>query len=172
MNLLNQNSFIHAARAIKVVLALMIAFMVYRNLNLSFGYWIAITAVITIRTSTGASIKLARERLTGTVTGIIAAAVVAHLFAPNSVFVLLLVPILIFFAVYLFYYHYGYSIFFGTLIIMIFLFYHANFSWTFIYLRLVDTLLGILLGLFFKLWLLAQYFGSRIKAKNPRYYFL
>lgn len=55
--------------ALRVVVAALATYAVARLLDLTFGYWAIITAVIVMQGNIGGSLKAARERLIGTVLG-------------------------------------------------------------------------------------------------------
>jgi|GEM_PF-4058076 len=134
-------------RTLQMLVAVSIAIVIYKSLSLAYGYWIALSAIITIQATTGASIKRARERLFGTVMGVLAGVALVNLLPPNHLLLLLIVPVLIFLAVYLFSNTYSYSIFFAS-ILLVLLMANSNVSpWQFAFARIQDTAIGLAIGL-------------------------
>ncbi|WP_162918193.1 FUSC family protein [Taklimakanibacter deserti] len=63
--------------ALRVVTAVIAAFVVVRLLGMPQGWWAVITAVLVVQTSVGGSLKAALDRLLGTIAGALCGAAVA-----------------------------------------------------------------------------------------------
>lgn len=131
----------------RVAIACLISVLIYRNFNLLMGYWILVTSIITIQANFGASIKRAKERLFGTILGVLVGGLSLTLFAKVPLFILISAPILIFLTVYLYSVSYIYAIFFGTILLILSLGTMSATPWQFGEYRIFDTLIGIIIGL-------------------------
>ncbi len=137
----------HAKRAIQTLIAAMVAISIYKTLNLGYGYWIALSAIITIQATTGASIKKAKDRLLGTIMGVLIGVALINIFPPNNLFLLFIVPLLIFLTIYLFSSSYSYSIFFVSILLVILMANNNLSPWHFAFARIADTAIGLAIGL-------------------------
>ena len=145
-NLLSLESC-YAKRTLQMLVAVSIAIIIYKVLKLNFGYWIALSAIITVQATTGASVKRARERLFGTILGVLAGVALVNLLPQNHLLILGITPLLIFLAIYLFSSTYTYSIFFLSIILVI-LMANGNISpWQFAFARVQDTAIGLAIGI-------------------------
>lgn len=133
--------------ALQMCVAVTVAISIYKIFNLTYGYWLALSTIITIRATTGASVKRARERLAGTIMGVLIGVALINLFPHNHWLIFTTVPILIFLAVYLFNSSYTYSIFFTSILLILLLADGSPSPWHFAFFRIFDTAIGLLIGL-------------------------
>ncbi len=150
-------------RALQVMVAATVAICVGYAFNLDYSYWVTLSAIITIRATTGASIKRAKERIFGTIMGILTGAMLLYLI-PNTNYFIITVPLFTFLAVYLFNNYYYYSIFFTSILLILLLSHGAPSIWHFAFARILDTFIGVTIGLIasYLLWPNA----SRIELKK------
>lgn len=137
----------HVKRALQMLIAAIVAITIYKTLNINYGYWIALSALITIQATTGASIKRARDRLSGTVMGVLLGVALVNLVPPNTLTLIILVPLLIFLIIYLFGTSYTYSIFFGSILLILLMATGTSSPWHFAFARIADTAIGLAIGI-------------------------
>lgn len=147
-------NWVDIQRASRMAIAALISVLIYKSFNFTHGYWILIATVITIQANVGASIKRAKERIIGTVLGVLIGVMISVVLPQHSFYHLLIAPIFVFFAVYLFSTSYAHAIFFASALVIILLTHNHPDPWTFALERIIDTAIGVTVGLScaFLLW--------------------
>ncbi|GAA4319222.1 FUSC family protein [Compostibacter hankyongensis] len=151
----NPRSFIFRF-SLRLGLAVAIGIALYKGFHIVRGYWIAMTVMIVLQPEFGATFKKAGQRITGTVTGIIAGSLLLLVQLPLWA-VLTLAALSCFFLVYFVRKNYAVAVFFVTIMLVTTLEIAAPVSLSTTIYRLANTLAGCLLALaagyaFWPLW--------------------
>jgi uncharacterized membrane protein YccC len=136
-------------RALRIAIMIAVVFLICYFVKIQNASWVALTVIVIDQNTLGASAKKAAQRLLGTLLGVIAGILLAHfLFSPYplSRWSALLIVFLIFLFVRA---NYTLCIFFGTVLLANLFYLFSGTSSVVIYMvsRLVDILIGIIIGI-------------------------
>jgi len=134
--------------ALRAATATAIAILVDRLFHLAYGYWILIATIIVMQANLGASIIRARQRIIGTILGVLVGMMFATVFHHHLYFLFIAVPVLILLTIYTIPFSYTISIFLGSILLIIMLTHNKpGDPWLFVFHRIIDTLIGAGIGL-------------------------
>lgn len=129
----------------KTLLCVLLGLLFYQIHHVAYSYWVLITIIALLPTTTGATIQKAIARILGTLSGLLVGLLlVAILPATFSFPVMILSVFLMFYTVMI---RYRYAMFFGGIIIVFALVHFLehgsmNNAWQFVLARFTDTLIG------------------------------
>jgi uncharacterized membrane protein YccC len=80
--------------ALRLSLALIVAVLVYRALDLTYGYWVPLTVLFVLRPDYGTTVGRGIARIVGTMTGITVAWALVTVFSPSNATIVVLLALL------------------------------------------------------------------------------
>jgi len=131
--------------ALRVSIGLCLAVFIYKFFEIDHGYWIALTMIIVIQPYYGATRKKGKERIIGTLGGVILGGLIMLLPVPHQAFVVLLV-VVSFFVAYFLRNNYKVGVFFVTIMMVILMQLSQLGSLELIGWRIASTLIGAMLA--------------------------
>lgn len=132
---------------VRAFIAIVLGYLAFKLIPDKYSYWVMLTVIILLPSTTGATFKKAVARVSGTLIGVLFGLFLVALL-PHSMTIFSIVMLLcLFFTFYFSRSYYGIAmIFAGMLIVMALTFFYGNdetrYAWEFVYARFFDTLLG------------------------------
>lgn len=138
--------------AIKTALAAIIAVVIYQFFNMPKGYWAVVTAVIIMQSNMDSgsfevTLKLATQRLVGTVSGAVVGFGLIFLINPNYWQLLVIIFVCILAASYLTKFYKGMTLAGPTAVIVLLLAHHAPITQSLAAMRTLEILLGVVVAI-------------------------
>lgn len=148
---LNDNQKAYLRYSFRGAIAALIAIIIADSLHLRQNYWVLFGTITVLKFNVGASFQRGKQRLLGTLFGVIISIAVAVLMLHWHINPVFCVPFLVLLAVYYFW-QYTITIFFITLIFVIFFGINASDPFGYGINRLLDTSLGIVIAMIISMY--------------------
>jgi len=146
--------------AIRLALGCFIMVLLYESLHLKNGYWAAFSVLGCVFPTAGRALKRSKERIIGTFGGMVFGIVIAWILGVHWVYVVVLIPICIFFVIYLKAFSYTYYALFNTVVTVLLTCLLVPGDWQIACVRMEMTLLGTVVAV------LVTYFVLPEKASS------
>lgn len=136
-----------------IKIAILIGFITWITpyTKLERPYWIIITAIAIMLPTVGATLERSKKRAIYTAIGVLVGGMLAYIMTSHLVYIGLFTAILLFFAFYFINTHYSRFVFCVSALLVLLLSQLTHHPWEFAYWRLIDTLIGVILGFAFSL---------------------
>ena len=127
--------------------ALLIGLLAYLTIHTQYNYWILLSVIVLLPSTTGATIQKAVARVAGTLMGVLIGLLLVVLLPKNIAVYAIVILLSLFLTTYLSKSYYSISMFFAAILVVTTLSYfvaHGNVeqAWGFVLARFFDTLLG------------------------------
>jgi uncharacterized membrane protein YccC len=140
-----------ARHAVKTSIAAVLTIIIYQYFNLPNGYWSTISALVVMQSNidTGSlemTLRVASERLVGTICGAVVALLVLFLLVLNQEEMIVVIFIIIFAFTYMTKFYKGFNLAGVTALIILLLSNHDSIMHSFAFIRVTEILLGVVVA--------------------------
>lgn len=131
-------------------IALLLGLLAYLVIDSQYSYWILLSVLLLLPSTTGATIQKAVKRVIGTLLGVLIGLLIVVLLPPNMLLYLLIILLSLFLTTYLSKSYYALAMFFAAIMVIMALTYfvaHGSVmeAWNFVIARFFDTLLAAII---------------------------
>ena len=157
--------------AIKTSIAAVLSIFIYQYFNLPHGYWSTISALVVMQSNidTGSfemTLKVASERLIGTICGAVVGLLVLFLFVLNQSEMMLAIFIIIFAFTYMTKFYKGFNLAGVTALIILLLSNHDSITHSFAFIRVTEILLGVVIAVMVTIFIWPYQISDHLKSRR------
>lgn len=132
--------------ALRGGIAIMLSIIAGHILEVKYPYWIIFSTVVVMQPSFGATLLRAKQRTLSTIVGVALGAMLAVLIGHSEIIIITLSVIFFTITVMSLPYNYAHAIFYVTMGLMLILSHGQSSTWNYVYIRLYDTIVGVIIG--------------------------
>lgn len=154
--------------SLRAGLVALTALIVAQWLHIEQNYWVLFGAITVTKVNIGASFRRGKERVLGTFMGVIVSIIFATFLLHWPIGALFLIPFFIFAAIYYIPY-YAISIFFVTMIFILYFGIGAQHPFLYAINRFVDTIIGVAIAMAVSMWVWPEHTSCELRQEINLY---